>query len=356
MRRILAACLCVLMLLGAAGCSQSAEENNALPVGVAGDYYIDLTELGMKLTIYLRISQDGSFLFSNTPAFETNKSSGTVQVSENEYLMVYSSVNGEDKSISDGLTSKFVLAEDGSLDFTACDRIYYGSASSTTTSADNPQAKLIALPIPEDYEAPSGESDFSIGVYFARDEAGDSCYLSFFDDASYIFLLSGGDTLFSEVGRYGVSTTQLALTPQDGQRVACEVVGPTELSVSVPVPGQSERVTLRFTKEDAAAPLAAAMSGTTEENQTAQLELYADGSVRVSAAGFTESGLLAPDSEKGAFKFYPDHPTDHTRGANQVTTVPAGGLSISNGKLVLSDFRLRTSESLTRSKCTFEQN
>ena len=74
-----------------------------------------------------------------------------VQKGANDYVMVYESVNGADKSISDGLTSSFFVDDEGRLDFTHCEKIYYGSASATTTS-DSSDAKLLAVKIPEGYE------------------------------------------------------------------------------------------------------------------------------------------------------------------------------------------------------------
>ena len=48
----------------------------------------------MKLVIYLRLTENGTFQFSNTTDFEINKSSGVVQKGANDYVMVYESVNG----------------------------------------------------------------------------------------------------------------------------------------------------------------------------------------------------------------------------------------------------------------------
>ncbi len=354
-------CILLLAALAMLLCTACGEKSSGGGISgaaeVAGDYYIDLTELGMKLTIYLRIGQDGAFQFSNTTSFEVNKSAGTVQDAGDGYLMVYSSVNGEEKSISEGITSKFLRNEDGSLDFTVCDRIYYGTAMAATTSAEHPDARLVAYPIPADYQAPEQDSDFTIGTYAADYTGPDgtdyTCRISFYEDSSYLLALSwqadGQLRLASETGRYGVSTTQLALTPQDGDRVSCDVVSDRELSVSMPVPGQEERTAVTFRISEASAQVLAVCAG-----DGAELTLYDDGSVSVQASGFTETGLLAADSEQGVFKFYPDHPSTGLRGINQVSTVPAGSLSYDGG-LRLEEFRVRTSASLNREKCTLTQ-
>ena len=350
------------LIVSFAACSDNQNQANDSEKDisdVAGEYYIDLTDLGMKLTIYLKIAPGGSFMFSNTTQFAVNKSSGTVEKSGNEYLMIYTSVNGEDKSISDGLNSKFVRQDDGSLDFTVCERIYYGTAGATSTSDNNPDAKLIARILPADYQAPSDESDFTAenGIVY-RYRAG------FFEDSGYLIFCSYKDgdfvSFLSEVGRYGVSTTQLALNPQDGNRISCDVLGADKLSISVPLVGSDERTVLTFDKSDVSeAILSFDGEGTktgTNEKFTAVLTVYANGVFESESADFKESGLIAIDSENKTFKIYPDHPTEHIRGTNQVTTVPTGRfLQESDGKISLLDFRVRLSESLNRDKCDFKE-
>ena len=139
------------MLFSVIGCGTKQEmQAQTGTQEVANDYYMDLTDLGMKLTIYLRLDTEGNFLFSNTPTFEVNKSAGTFQKSGEEYIMVYESVNGEAKTVSDGLTSSFVVDENGSLDFSGCEKIYYGIASIDRNSAKNPDVKMIAHLLTDD--------------------------------------------------------------------------------------------------------------------------------------------------------------------------------------------------------------
>lgn len=156
-------------VLALAGCgsskttdsSNSSKTDKKAVEAVAGDYYLDLSELGMKLVIYLRLTENGTFQFSNTTDFEIIKAQVSFRKCK-DYVMVYESVNGADKSISDGLTSSFFVDDEGRLDFTHCEKIYYGSASATTTS-DSSDAKLLAVKIPEGYEQPDTESAFYNG-------------------------------------------------------------------------------------------------------------------------------------------------------------------------------------------------
>ena len=347
MKRIFAFALVLCMLLTGCG-KQDTKTGSSFAKEVADDYYIDLTELGMKLTIYLRISEDGKFLFSSTPDFKVNKSDGTLQKVEDEYLMVYTSVNGEAKSISDGLNSKFIVQENGSLDFTVCERIYYGTASATTTSTDYPDAKLIAFPIPADYTAPSSESLFAEGTYTGTAGAAEVT-VSFFEDGTYLLLRTDGGDVLSETGRYGVSTTQLALTPTGGNRVSCDVISDKELSVHVPAKGE-EREEIKVQKTESGAKTWKTFSAS-----DTSMTLYTDGSFRITAGGFEETGVLTLDTVDGTYKIYPDHPTGGMRGLSFVASVPVGTLTVSAGRWTLEEFRVRTSENLSREKITLTE-
>lgn len=365
LKKSIAALLAVCMMLGIVACG--AQESTSLgstdTSEVANDYYIDLTELGMKLTIYLRLDAEGNFIFSNTTQFEVNKSSGTFQKAGDEYVMVYTSVNGEEKSISEGITSSFVVTEGGSLDFSGCDRIYYGSAGATTVSADNPDIILMAHIITEDFKAPSTETLFQTGSYVSDMVEQDGVYythmISFYEDDTYLHFVSyekdGHQMFMSETGSFGVSTTQLALELENGDRIECEVVDGSNLLVSVlPYEGATERVSMTFMKADMVS-MVGAYSGTgtitgSTDTFEATLTIYEDGSYETSAEGFVEAGIIAINSTEAYVKQYPDHPETGERGLSQVATVPAGSI-LYDGGVTITDLRVRTSDSLTRYIC-----
>ena len=89
---------------------------------VVGDYSVDLSALGMPLTVYLRISEDGTFKFSSATDFVADKNSGTVSKISTGYVMIYSTINNESAS---GKTTNFTKESDGSLKFDGT--VYYGS-------------------------------------------------------------------------------------------------------------------------------------------------------------------------------------------------------------------------------------
>ncbi len=367
---ILAFVLSLSLLCGFTACASGESGGGTDTSEVADDYYIDLTDLGMNLTVYLRLREDGTFMFSNTLSFATDKSSGTFRKSGDSYIMVYTSVNGEAKSISDGLTSTFAVTEDGSLDFTLCERIYYGSATATTTSEDNPDARMIAVVVPEGFEEPSTETDFAAGVYTCADVVqGETSYahaVTFFGDGTYLhftyYTASGSLRFAYESGTYSVSTTQLALTPAGADRTEGEVVSGTRLNLSVlPYPGAEERQTLSFERREGEAAAIASFAGSgtvtgSSETFEASLLLYSDGSYACTAGGFEEGGLFALDSAAPYAKQYPDNPQTGERGMAQVTATPAAQLSYGeDGRIVITDFRARTGSSFTRYRCTLTQ-
>ena len=358
---VLAVLLAMCLFLTACGARESepAGGGGGNFSAVAGDYYLDLTELGMKLTVYLRLSEDGGFQFSNSPAFEANKSSGILQQGTGEYIMVYETVNGEEKKVSDGLTSSFSVKEDGSLDFSGCERIYYGSAAAVTSAEDNPDAKLIAVPLPDDYQAESTESVFPAGAYTAQEE-GVAYRASFYEDGSYLLVEireEGGVPQYSaETGSYGVSTTQLALTPSGLSRLSGEVLSGAELSIPMPAASGAERTAVSVKKQETAEVETVLTGQTGDGNKVpVTVTLYSDGTYSSDAGGFVEGGIFVMDSASGSFKIYPDHPETGLRGLNQISTVPSGSFSYQDGRLVLTDFRLRASESLSRVKCGLTQ-
>lgn len=356
--------LVVMVLFSMTACGSPKEEAKTDTAEVANDYYIDLTDLGMKLTIYLRLNAEGNFLFSNTLDFEVEKSAGTFQKSGNEYIMVYERVNGEEKTMSDGLTSSFIVMEDGSLDFSNCEKIYYGSASVDRYSAKDPNAKLIAHIVTEEFAAPETKSDFHVGTYVAETITKDGMeyyhVVSFYEDMTYLHMFryeqDGKMILKSESGTYGISTTQLALGDHGGERAEGEVVSGSVVKLSLFATADDvERTMLEFQKTDMVNEIAALTGvGTvtgSEETFEVTMKLYEDGSYETITADFKEKGVLAIDTEAGTVKQYPNHPETGRKGLLQVETVPSGMISYSeNGSFIINDLRVRTSENLTRHK------
>lgn len=379
-KKIAVFALMVCMAFSLAACGGNDEDavsggtsssKNADTSEVANDYYLDLTDLGMKLTVYLRLDAEGNFIFSNTLDFTTNKGSGTFQKSDDAYVMIYDSVNGEEKSISEGITASFVVTEDGNLDFSGSDVVPYGSANINTVAEDDASIKLMGHIVTEDFAAPSTESAFQSGSYTTEMVQENGVYythmISFYEDNTYLHFMSyeqDGNMMFaSETGTYGVSTSQLALEPEISNaeaghsgRVECEIVDGSNLVVSVyPYAGATERVSMNFTKVNMVSMLGSFYGSGTVTGSTdtfsAELTIYEDGSYETVAEGFTEEGILVLNSANNSVKQYPNHPETGVKGLSQVTTVPAGAMT-SEDSVINIQLRVRTSENLTRYACT----
>jgi len=92
----------------------------------AGDYEIDITNLGMPLVIYLRIDEDANFMLQTNRAFDDPRDTGTVREvedaeDEDTYLMVY------DETDNDELRTATFRVEDGNLRFLT--RMPYGTSN-----------------------------------------------------------------------------------------------------------------------------------------------------------------------------------------------------------------------------------
>ncbi len=118
-------CFGVLMLLaflsfGIVACN--GEDPEEEPFEHAGEYEIDIEDLGMPLIVYLRIEEDGTFTFASDSEFEDTRNTGEVrETDDEEYMMVYDEGTHEDP-----VTSTFVV-EDGNLRFTST--MPYGEAN-----------------------------------------------------------------------------------------------------------------------------------------------------------------------------------------------------------------------------------
>ena len=158
--------LVVAMAFGIVACGDKGDDGTGGGTSdvadVAGIYSIDLSALGMPLVVYLRIEEDGDFMFSGSTDFTTDKNSGTVSKSSTGYLMVYSTVNG---AKANGETTKFTQESDKRLKFEGT--VYYGSTKPTSPMENEDTGKteyLYAVP----YTEGGGEELVQLqnGVYY----------------------------------------------------------------------------------------------------------------------------------------------------------------------------------------------
>lgn len=158
-RTALSVMLALVMAVGLFACRTDEETGGGDDLSdIAGDYGIYVTDMGFS--VYFRVTADGKFQFSSAEDFSNDKASGTVGKLTSNYLMMYTSVDGDPVTTGRVSSTHFVAESDGRLRFT--DRISYGSAG-IACDEDNP---VYAVPLDE-YEEPSSV-EVALDTYFAE--------------------------------------------------------------------------------------------------------------------------------------------------------------------------------------------
>ena len=135
--KLLRIILCLVLAAALLGCTALADDVSAL----AGTYLLDASPLGMPLTVYLIIGEDGTFRLTNKPEGGADKGNGKIGSQDGLYLMVYSDSTNEQMK-----TATFT-ADGGKLVFSTA--VPYGAASFSPNTEDPenpiyPVAKKIA--------------------------------------------------------------------------------------------------------------------------------------------------------------------------------------------------------------------
>lgn len=171
-KALLAALLAAVMVFGLVACNDNPEGpgtggngGNGTKIEIAGTYKIDLSPF-MQLTIYLKVEENGNFKFSDTKAFEKEKSSGTVSKVEDAYLMLYKKVNGSDVT---GETCNLTKETNGNLKFVG--KILYGTVTiNSPMQNEDTEEDVYFYAVPATNDGEEGESEtLEIGLYYGAD-------------------------------------------------------------------------------------------------------------------------------------------------------------------------------------------
>lgn len=204
--KILKGILCVMLVSALLFSAALAEET------LAGAYLLDATPLGMPITVYLIIDENGSFQLTNKLEGGADKGSGQIGSQDGLYLMLYSD------STNDQVKSATFTVEGGKLIFST--RVPYGAAglSPNTEDPDNviwPVAKKIAY---EEW----------LGVYVGSLEVNAMGSAIVYDvtltlDLGMEYTLvstfaMGGETYdYTQTGSFSVDGGQITLDAMEGQ-------------------------------------------------------------------------------------------------------------------------------------------
>jgi len=199
---------------------------------IAGDYQIDITNLGMPLIFYLRITADGTFELSPNLEFDPSECRGQGQLAESGgvHMMIYAEHTPESPK-----TATFVL--DGpNLVFQST--LPYGS-SNIHGSAEDPDDPSIIYTLTADTLALSeyygtyagGHSKMAMGspveyTYTLTLNAG----LRYVFESE--FAMGGTVYTFTETGSWNVDGNSFTLMPADGDAVQ-GTIAPGEITVGI---------------------------------------------------------------------------------------------------------------------------
>lgn len=223
---------------------------------IAGDYQIDIANLGMPLVFYLRIAADGAFMLAPNSGFDPVESRGEGVLAESGgvYMMIYKEHTSDNPK-----TATFVL--DGpNLVFQS--RLPYGQ-SNILNSAEDPDDPAIihlltadTLALSEYYGTYVGShSTQAMGsavnyVYTLQLKAG--LRYGFVSE----FAMGGTDYSYAESGSWSVADGQLILDPAEEDPVQGTISAEGEIAIgirpSAMAPVRSSRVLKLATHADVA--------------------------------------------------------------------------------------------------------
>lgn len=200
---------------------------------IAGDYQIDITDLGMPLVFYLRIGADGTFALSPNTDFDPSecRGEGVLGTSEGVYMMIY-----KEHTPDNPKTATFVL--DGpNLVFQST--LPYGR-SNIINSAEDPDDPTIVHTLTADTLALSeyygtyagGHSKMAMGsaveyVYTLTLSAG----LRYVFESE--FAMGGTVYTFTEIGYWNVDGEQFTLDPANEPPVQGTISAAGEITVGI---------------------------------------------------------------------------------------------------------------------------
>ena len=199
---------------------------------IAGDYQIDITNLGMPLVFYLRIGADGTFALSPNTDFDPSecRGEGVLGTSEGVYMMIY-----KEHTPDNPKTATFVM-EGPNLVFQST--LPYGSSNIINSVEDSDDPTIVytltaeTLALSEYYGTyAGGHSKMAMGsaveyTYALTLKAG-----LLYEFASE-FVMGGTVYSFTETGSWNVDGSTFTLTPA-GEEAVQGTIAAGEITVGI---------------------------------------------------------------------------------------------------------------------------
>lgn len=208
--------------------AQSAVEE----VPLAGDYVIDITNLGMALQFYLRINEDNSFILAPNRQFTSDRGTGKIGEREGTYVMIYSDSTSESPK-----TATFER-EGHNLVFKTT--LPYGSSNIIFELQDEENPDIVYRLIANKYIY---EEYYDTYLAFVEEDGREYGYmLKLQPGALYSFVSSlGGSQVYSETGTFKVTGNTLVITPEGGAELTGSASADKVLELEVKPQAEAER-------------------------------------------------------------------------------------------------------------------
>ncbi|HAQ56375.1 MAG TPA: hypothetical protein DCR44_03080 [Acholeplasmatales bacterium] len=294
--RMFVAGLTMLAVLAIAACG-TTETTTTAEAGypLAGEYEIDITDLGMPLIVYLKIDEEENFYLSPDRTFEVDKGHGIIGQSGDTYMFIYSDSTAE---LSKTCTFTF---EDHNIHFVTA--LPYGASNlhASVVDEDNPDITYYLVAKVFLYEAVLGDYAGSHTVSAMGSEVVYDYSLKLKTGCEYAFVsrfkMGGADYVFEEAGTFAVDGSVLTVTPEGGAAVegAINVDGSLDLPIKASEMGERANRHLRVA-------LTSAYAGTYTgyvESIVAEVTVYAVSATLVldQFGGYTYAAIDAISAE-----------------------------------------------------------
>lgn len=200
-----------------------------------GDYAVDLTDLGMALTFYLRIDEDSKFVLSPNRQFASDRGTGTIGELDGTYLMIYSDSTPE--------KSKTATFERIGHNLIFRSPLPYGSANISYEAVDSENPEIVYHLMANKYVY---EDYYDTYLGFSSEDGVDYEYvLTLGPGARYHYVSSNesnGETIqYEENGTFRILGQSIGLTPQDDTELLGTITDDGGLKLLVKSSAASER-------------------------------------------------------------------------------------------------------------------
>lgn len=214
---------------------------------LAGEYEIDITNLGMPLVFYLRIDTEGNFELSSSRDYDVDKGNGTIGQSGETYMLIYSDSTPEEPK-----TATFTVENDN-LHFSTT--LPYGASNINYMREDEENPEVIYYLVARIfmYETYHGQYSGGHSVVAMGSSIDYEYTMTLKPGKEYHFLstfeMGGTEYEFVETGTYAISDDVLTIVPEGQEEVVGSVNPDGSLTIGVQASqmGSREERDLRVT-------------------------------------------------------------------------------------------------------------